>query len=213
MKIFLVILLLVFPTTSFSLSKRGCATWNPSPHDGWTTTGPPIRVSRTINCTAERAKENGHGKDNCKGQQYKMGIIANATINATQVTDTNVTYPYHGNTSIKNKETIIQLVRRNVNLRYLEEINLNRLTVLPFTTPANTTKNGTYGYWALVPSRYCCRGYLEDCDDELEEDLNEYPVTVCGFRIQSHGENESSTTYHGKNTFVELDEEDSVTIY
>ncbi|KAF9773545.1 hypothetical protein IL306_008617 [Fusarium sp. DS 682] len=210
MRFFPVIILLVFPTTSLSLSKRGCETWKPSPRDGWSSTGPPIRVSETVNCTTERAKKDGDGEGNCKIQQYKMGIIANATINATQVTDTDVTYRYHVNTSMTNKEAIIQLVRKAVHPRYLEGVNLNRLAVLPFTTPADTTKNGTYGYWAFVPAIYCWSGYLEDCDGEIDEDLDDYPVVVCGFRIQSNGTKESDTTYHGKSTFLELDEEDAV---
>ncbi|KAF4415870.1 endoribonuclease L-PSP [Fusarium acutatum] len=109
MNLFTAILLLVFRATAASLSKRDCESFELSDagRKGWSRMGQPIRVSEIVNCTAERAKENGDGKGNCKIQRYQMGIIANATINSTDGATFRTPAPANLNTSMTNKKAII----------------------------------------------------------------------------------------------------------
>ncbi|KAL9561442.1 hypothetical protein ACKAV7_014289 [Fusarium commune] len=210
MKLFAAILLLVFPATAVSLSKRDCKSFDLSGtgRKGWSRMGQPIRVSEIVNCTAERAKENGDGKGNCNIQRYKMGIIANATINSTDGATYQAPAPANLNTSMTNKKAIIKALKKDAGP--LENVTLDRLVVLPFTAPFNTTPNGTYGYWTFTPAMQCWRGYPEDCDGDLEEDLDGYPAWVCGFRLKSNRTDENGTTYEGNVSFVEMDEEDAL---
>ncbi|KAF5971274.1 endoribonuclease L-PSP [Fusarium coicis] len=212
MKFIELILLLTFPSIAASLSKRDCESFdltNPGPN-GWSRTGQPIRVSEIVNCTAERAKENGDGKGNCNIQRYKMGIIANATINSTDGATYRAPSPANLNTSMANKNAIINAVKGSVNL---SGVTLERLVVIPFTVPSNTTPNGTYGYWTFTPEIRCWRGYQKDCDGDLEEDLNGNSAVVCGFRLKSNPTDGNGTTYAGNVSFVEEDEEDGLTKY
>lgn len=66
-----------------SLSERSSQTFNlESLNDskGYFEKGSSIRVTELVNCTAERAKENGDHWGNCRIQSPKIGIIANSTI-------------------------------------------------------------------------------------------------------------------------------------
>ncbi|KAF5574334.1 hypothetical protein FPCIR_13647 [Fusarium pseudocircinatum] len=210
MKLYKAILLLMFPITVVSLSKRDCESFDltdPGPN-GWSRTGQPIRVSGAVNCTAERAKENGDGKGNCNIQRYKMGIIANATINSTDGATYRAPSPANLNTTMANKKTIIKAVKGRIDL---SGVTLERLVVIPFTAPFNTTPNGTYGYWTFTPEMRCWRGYPKDCDGDLEKDLDGNSAVVCGFRLKSNSSDENGTTYEGNVSFVEREEEDSLT--
>ncbi|KAG9494982.1 hypothetical protein J7337_013211 [Fusarium musae] len=210
MKLLKLILLLAFPSIAASLSKRDCESFDltdPGPN-GWSRTGQPIRVSETVNCTAERAKENGDGKGNCNIQRYKMGIIANATINSTDGATYRAPSPANLNTSMANKKAIIKAVKGSVDL---SGVTLERLVVIPFTVPSNTTPNGTYGYWTFTPEIRCWRGYPKDCDGDLDDDLDGNSAVVCGFRLKSNSTDGNGTTYAGNVSFVEEEEEDGVT--
>ncbi|KAG5788105.1 hypothetical protein H9Q69_012823 [Fusarium xylarioides] len=209
MKVFAATLLLAFPSITVSLNKHDCESFDltsPGPK-GFSRMGQPIRVSEIVNCTAERAKENGDGKGNCKIQRYKMGIIANATINRTDAATHQAPSPANLNTSVTNKKTIIKAFKNNVGL---ENVTLERLVVIPFTAPFNTTPNGTYGYWTFTPAIQCWRGYPKDCDGDLEEDLDGYPAVICGFRLKSNSTDDNGTTFEGNVSFVERDEEDGL---
>ncbi|KAF4958094.1 hypothetical protein FGADI_2652 [Fusarium gaditjirri] len=209
MKPIAAILLVGFPATAVSLCKRDCKSFDlssPGPR-GWSRMGEPIRVSEIVNCTSERAKENGDGKGNCNIQRYKMGIIANATINSTDGATFQAPAPANLNTSMSNKKTIIKALKNTV---VPQKVTLERLVVLPFTVPFNTTPNGTYGYWTFTPAMQCWRGYPKDCDGDLEEDLNGYSAVVCGFRLKSNATDENGTTFEGNVSFVEMDEEDAL---
>ncbi|KAL7756792.1 hypothetical protein ACKLNR_013785 [Fusarium oxysporum f. sp. zingiberi] len=210
MKLFAAILLLVFSATAVSLSRRDCKSFDLSGtgRKGWSRMGQPIRVSEIVNCTAERANENGDGKGNCNIQRYRMGIIANATINSTDGATYQVPAPANLNTSMTNKKAIIKALKKDAGP--LENVTLDRLIVLPFTVPFNATPNGTYGYWTFAPAMQCWRGYPKDCDGDLEEDLDGYPAMVCGFRLKSNGTDENGTSYEGNVSFVERDEEDAL---
>ncbi|KAH7217021.1 uncharacterized protein BKA55DRAFT_546444 [Fusarium redolens] len=145
----------------------------------------PIQREGKRNGKRKRAKENGDGKGNCNIQRYKMGIIADATINSTDGATFQAPAPANLNTSMTKKKAIIKAVKKEIGT--LENVTLERLVVLPFTAPFNTTPNGTYGYWTFTPAMQCWRGYPKDCSGELEEDLDGYPVWVCGFRLKSNG--------------------------
>ncbi|KAH7210499.1 hypothetical protein BKA60DRAFT_651821 [Fusarium oxysporum] len=184
MKLFAAILLLVFSATAVSLSRRDCKSFDLSGtgRKGWSRMGQPIRVSEIVNCTAERAKENGDGKGNCNIQRYRMGIIANATINSTDGATHQAPAPANLNTSMTNKKAIIKALKKDAGP--LENVTLDRLV--------------------------CWRGYPKDCDGDLEEDLDGYPAMVCGFRLKSNGTDENGTSYEGNVSFVERDEEDAL---
>ncbi|KAI3580464.1 hypothetical protein IWW34DRAFT_619687 [Fusarium oxysporum f. sp. albedinis] len=203
MKLFAAILLLMFSAPAVSLSRRDCKSFDLSGtgRKGWSRMGQPIRVSEIVNCTAERAKENGDGKGNCNIQRYRMGIIANATINSTDGATHQAPAPANLNTSMTNKKAIIKALKKDAGP--LENVTLDRLVVLPFTAPFNATPNGTYGYWAFTPAMQCWRGYPKDCDGDLEEDLDGYPAVVCGFRLKSNGTDGNGTLYEGNASFVE----------
>ncbi|KAF5693649.1 hypothetical protein FDENT_1881 [Fusarium denticulatum] len=203
-------LLLMFPITAVSLSKRDCESFDltdPGPN-GWSRTGQPVRVSETVNCTAERAKENGDGRGNCNIQHYKMGIIANATINSTDGATYRAPSLANLDTSMTNKNAIIKAVKGSVDL---SGVTLERLVVIPFTAPFNTTRNRTYGYWTFTPEIRCWRGYPKDCDGDLEEDLDGNSAVVCGFRLKSNSSDDNGTTYAGNVSFVEREEADGLT--
>ncbi|KAL5589935.1 hypothetical protein FOVSG1_011802 [Fusarium oxysporum f. sp. vasinfectum] len=210
MKLFAAIFLLVFPVTAVSLSKRDCKSFDLSGtgRNGWSRIGQPFRVSEIVKCTAERAKENGDGKGNCNIQRYRMGIIANATINSTDGATYQAPAPANLNTSMTNKKAIIAALKKDAGP--LENVTLDRLVVLPFTAPFNTTPNGTYGYWTFTPAMQCWRGYPKDCDGDLEDDLDGYAAVVCGFRLKSNGTDENGTLYEGNISFVERDEKDAI---
>ncbi|KAF5635868.1 hypothetical protein F52700_5180 [Fusarium sp. NRRL 52700] len=211
MKLFEAILFLVFPSIGVALSKRDCESFHLTApgREGWTEMGQPLRVSEIVNCTAERAKENGDGKGNCNIQRYKMGIIANATINSTDRATFQAPSPANFNTSMTNKNAIIKALKHDVGP--LGNITLERLVVIPFTAPFNTTPNGTYGYWTFTPAIQCWRGYPKDCDGDLEEELDGYSAVVCGFRLKSNSTDDNGTTYEGNVSFVERAEEDAPT--
>ncbi|KAH7468128.1 hypothetical protein FOMA001_g15136 [Fusarium oxysporum f. sp. matthiolae] len=208
MKLFAAILLLVFSAPAVSLSRRDCKSFDlGTGRKGWSRMGQPIRVSEIVNCTAERAKENGDGKGNCNIQRYRMGIIANATINSTDGATHQAPAPANLNTSMTNKKAIIKALKKDAGP--LENVTLDRLVVLPFTAPFNATPNGTYGYWAFTPAMQCWRGYPKDCDGDLE-DLDGYPAVVCGFRLKSNGTDGNGTLYEGNTSFVDRYEEDAL---
>ncbi|KAG9506538.1 hypothetical protein J7337_000070 [Fusarium musae] len=50
---------------------------------GHSAAGKQVRVSAKINCTTEKAREDGPPMNQCDNDQYKMGIIVNSTVNAT----------------------------------------------------------------------------------------------------------------------------------
>ncbi|KAF5551356.1 hypothetical protein FMEXI_3474 [Fusarium mexicanum] len=209
MKVLAAILLFVFPSIAVSLTKRDCERFEltaPGP-GGWTKMGQPLRVSEVINCTAERAKENGDGKGNCNIQRYEMGIIANATVNSTDGATFQAPSPASLNTSITNKKAIIGALKDRISP--LQSVNLERLVVIPFTAPFNTTPNGTYGYWTFTPAMQCWRGHPRDCDGGVEDDLDGYSAVVCGFRLNRNSRDNNGTAYEGNVTFVESDEEDA----
>ncbi|RKK92195.1 hypothetical protein BFJ68_g8586 [Fusarium oxysporum] len=208
MKLFAAILLLVFSAPAVSLSRLDYKPFDLSGtgRKGWSRMGQPIRVSEIVNCTAERAKENGDCKGNCNIQRYRMGIIANATINSTDGATHQAPAPVNLNTSMTNKKAIIKALKKDAGP--LENVTLDRLVVLPFTAPFNPTLNGTYGCWAFKPAMQCWRGYPKDCDGDLEEDLDGYPAVVCGFRLKSDGTDGNGTLYEGNASFVERYEED-----
>ncbi|KAH7217022.1 uncharacterized protein BKA55DRAFT_697726 [Fusarium redolens] len=140
MRKYIIFLLLLFPTVSLSLSKRGCQNFKPEfPHDckGVFAKGSPIRVSELVICTAERAEEDGHdGK--CNIQRSKIGIIANSTITRTN----NGTLK----TSLEAKRSILEAVRDAASPKALEHVNLKRLVVMPFTAPSLMIPKGKRGY-------------------------------------------------------------------
>ncbi|KAF5723985.1 hypothetical protein FMUND_1306 [Fusarium mundagurra] len=208
MKPFVAFFLLAFPSIAVSLTKRDCESFyltGPGPK-GCSRMGQPIRVSEIVNCTAERAKENGDDKGNCNIQRYRMGIIANATINSTDGATHQAPSPANLNTSMTNKKAIIKAFKNSVELW---NVTLERLVVIPFTAPFNTTPNGTYGYWTFTPAIQCWLGYPKDCGD-LEEDLDGYAALVCGFRLKSNSTDGNGTTFEGNVSFVERDKEDAL---
>ncbi|VTT75158.1 unnamed protein product [Fusarium fujikuroi] len=210
MKAFAAALLLAFPSIAASLTKRDCDSFDltaPGPK-GWSRMGQPIRVSEIVNCTAERAKKNGDGKGNCNIQRYIMGIIANATINSTDGATFQAPSPANLNTSMTNKKAIIKALKHDIGP--LGNVTLDRLVVIPFIAPFNTTPNGTYGYWTFTPAIQCWRGHPRDCDGDLEEELDGYSAVVCGFRLKSNSTDDPVTTYEGNVSFVEMDEEDGL---
>lgn len=210
MKAFAAVLLLAFPSIAVSLTKRDCDSFDVTApgSKGWSRMGQPIRVSEIVNCTAERAKRNGDGKGNCNIQRYIMGIIANATINSTDGATFQAPSPANLNTSMTNKEAIIKALKHDIGP--LGNVTLDRLVVIPFIAPFNTTPNGTYGYWTFTPAIQCWRGHPRDCDGDLEKELDGYSAVVCGFRLKNNSTDSNVTTYEGNVSFVEMDEEDAL---
>jgi len=193
---FTIFFLILFPTASLSLSKRSCKTFKlESPNDskGYFDMGGATRLSELVNCTAERAKENGDDRGRCKIQSSKIGIILNSTI-----TDT---YNMLLDTSLENKKSILEAVRDVASPKTMEYVNLEGLVVIPYTNSSLVIPKGKRGYWMFAADMNCWPGILDDCDND--DDLDNTDVVVCGFRIDRKGSSESDTEYRGRVEFVE----------
>ncbi|RBA18377.1 endoribonuclease L-PSP [Fusarium proliferatum] len=197
---FIIFFLPFFPAASLSLSKRNCQTFKlESPNDskGYFDEGSSIRVTELVNCTAERAKENGDNKGNCRIQGTKIGIIANSTIIQADGIPLD--------TSLKNKRSILEAARDVADSKTMEYVTLQRPAVIPYANSSWVIPKGKRGYWVWTPDMNCWPGTLDDCDD----DLDDTEVVVCGFRIDRKGSNESDAKYRGDVGFVEDDDPNS----
>ncbi|EXM18783.1 RidA family [Fusarium oxysporum f. sp. vasinfectum] len=162
---FTIFFLILFPTASLSLSKRSCKTFKlESPNDskGYFDMGGATRLSELVNCTAERAKENGDDRGRCKIQSSKIGIILNSTI-----TDT---YNMLLDTSLENKKSILEAVRDVASPKTMEYVNLEGLVVIPYTNSSLVIPKGKRGYWMFAADMNCWPGILDDCDNDDDLD-------------------------------------------
>ncbi|KAF5963771.1 hypothetical protein FBULB1_13177 [Fusarium bulbicola] len=141
---------------------------------GHSAPGRQVRVSAHINCTTEKAREDGPPMNQCNNDPYKMGIIVNSTINAT----------------ISDKAALLEIVRDAADPATANRVNLNRILVIPFTNTHDTAENGTTGYWIFVPELQCFNGVLEDCKGD-DEDWDGEAVVACGYKMLSRGANAS----------------------
>lgn len=185
MFLLLISLLLLFPTTSMSLVKRGCESFEIMDKEGHSAPGQQVRVSAKINCTTEKAREDGPPMDQCNNDRFKMGIIVNSTVNAT----------------ISDKAALLEIVRDAADPAIARVTNLNRTLVIPFSNPQLTVQNGSTGYWTFLPELHCWNGVLRDCKGD-DEDWDGEVVVACGYKILSRGVNASTVVYDGEVTFV-----------
>ncbi|KAF5968256.1 hypothetical protein FCOIX_11504 [Fusarium coicis] len=153
---------------------------------GHSAAGKQVRVSAKINCTTEKAREDGPPMNQCDNDRYKMGIIVNSTVNAT----------------ISDKANLLEIVRDAADPATARSVNLNRTLVIPFTNPQRTVENGSTGYWAFLPELHCWNGVLKDCKGD-DEDWDGEVVVACGYKILSRGANASTAEYDGQVSFVE----------
>lgn len=193
---FTIFFLMLFPTASLSLSKRSCKTFKlASPNDskGYFNMGGATRLSELVNCSAERAKENGDDRGEYKIQSSKIGIILNSTI-----TDTcNMLL----DTYLENKKSILQAVREVASPKTMEYVNLEGLVVISYTNSFLVMPKGKRGYWMFAADMNCWPGTLDDCDND--DDLDDTDVVVCGFRLDRKGSSESDTEYRGRVELME----------
>ncbi|EXL42593.1 hypothetical protein FOCG_15049 [Fusarium oxysporum f. sp. radicis-lycopersici 26381] len=167
---FTIFFLMLFPTASLSLSKRSCKTLKlESPNDskGYFDMGGATRLSELVNCSAERAKENGDDRGECKIQSSKIGIILNSTITDTR----NMLL----DTYLENKKSILQAVRDVASPKTMEYVNLEGLVVISYTNSFLVIPKGKRGYWMFAADCYMEMGTIGSSDVEMLE--VEQPVT------------------------------------
>ncbi|KAH7210498.1 hypothetical protein BKA60DRAFT_623750 [Fusarium oxysporum] len=177
---FTIFFLMLFPTASLSLPKRNSKTFkleSLNESKGYFDMGGAAQLSELVNCTAERAKENGDDRGNCKIQSSKIGIILNSTI-----TDT---YNMLLDTSLENKKSILEAVRDVASPKTMEYVNLEGLVVIPCTNSSLVIPKGKRGYWMFAAHMNCWPGTLDDCDND--DNLDDTDVVVCGSELIGKG--------------------------
>ncbi|KAF4984199.1 hypothetical protein FDECE_17139 [Fusarium decemcellulare] len=186
-----ILLLWPLPALAASLSKRTCQSFEPKGKygkQGYVHYWDQVRVSESLNCTKEKARQDGDGKGNCHYDRYKMGITVNSTVNE----------------SVSDVQTVLEAVRDAADPEEVAAVDLNRTIVLPFTVPITTIPKGGVGYYTFMAKQRCWMGRLTDCEADDEDEAGSM-VVACGWSFLGHWRNESSRQPDGPVTFVQAD--------